>query len=285
MLPAKSHRKTKLGMAVLCASIACSATPLTAMAQGTASALLEEVVVTARKREESSQDVPLQVSAFNAEQIEALKVRDLFSLSVGLPNVVLDDVGTARGSPNFSIRGLGINSSIPGIDPTVGIFINQVYLGSTVGVVFDTFDLASIEVLRGPQGTLFGRNVTGGAVLMNWKKPGDELNGDVKFAADTGDEGGWNTYYMGAVGGPVTDSLGARLTLYYNDDEGWLENGFDGEDVGAVEQIMVRPTIAWDPTDDLEFILRYEYTDIEGLVVHDDPSTRSCKVEDIIGVS
>ncbi len=231
--------------------------------RGTA-ALLEEVVVTARKREEGAQDVPLSVSAFNAEQIEALKVRDLFSLSVGLPNVVLDDVGTIRGTPNFSIRGLGINSSIPGIDPTVGVFINQVYLGSTVGVVFDTFDLASIEVLRGPQGTLFGRNVTGGAVLLNWQKPGDELDASTKFAADRGDDGGWNTYYMGAVGGPVTDTVGARLALYYNDDQGWFENEFDGNDVGEVEQFMARPTLTWEPTEDLEFILRYEYTDIDG---------------------
>jgi iron complex outermembrane receptor protein len=228
------------------------------------SALLEEVVVTARKREEGLQDVPLSVSAFNAEQIEALKVRDLFNLAVGMPNVALDDVGTIRGTQNFSIRGLGINSSIPGIDPTVGVFINQVYLGSTVGVIFDTFDLSSIEVLRGPQGTLFGRNVTGGAVLLNWQKPGDELDANAKVAADTGEDGGWNTYYMGAIGGPVTDSVGARMVLYYNDDEGWFENEFDGNDVGEVEQTMVRPTLSWTPTDDLELILRYEYTDIEG---------------------
>jgi iron complex outermembrane receptor protein len=236
---------------------------MTAQAQST-SALLEEVIVTARKREEGAQDVPLQVTAFNANQIEALKVRDIFGLSVGMPNVVLDDVGTIRGSPNFSIRGLGINSSIPGIDPTVGIFINQVYLGTSVGVVFDTFDLESIEVLRGPQGTLFGRNVTGGAVLMNWAKPGEELDATVKVASDTGDEGGWNSYLMGAVGGPVTDTIGARLAVMYNDDQGYLENAFDGNDVGAVEQTIVRPTLTWNASDDLDFILRYEYVDVDG---------------------
>ncbi|MBT8061085.1 MAG: TonB-dependent receptor plug domain-containing protein, partial [Gammaproteobacteria bacterium] len=125
---------------------------------GSVASLLEEVVVTARKREEGAQEVPLSVTAYNSDQIETLKIRDLFSLSTGMPNVVLDDVGTTRGTANFSIRGLGINSSIPGIDPTVGLFINGVYIGNNVGVVFDSFDLESIEVLRGPQGILFGRN-------------------------------------------------------------------------------------------------------------------------------
>ncbi|MDP5071211.1 MAG: TonB-dependent receptor plug domain-containing protein, partial [Congregibacter sp.] len=116
--------------------------------------LLEEVVVTARKREEGAQDVPLSISAFSADQIEALKVRDLTNLGVGLPNVALDDVGTTRGTANFSIRGLGISASIPSIDPTVGVFVNGVYLGVNNGIIFDVFDLESIEVLRGPQGVL-----------------------------------------------------------------------------------------------------------------------------------
>ena len=90
--------------------------PVTAVAQerrGSASILLEEIIVTARKREENAQDVPLAITAFNAGQIESLKIRDLMDMSVGMPNVALDDIGTFRGSANFSIRGLGINSSIP----------------------------------------------------------------------------------------------------------------------------------------------------------------------------
>ena len=76
---------------------------------------------------------------------------------------------------NFSIRGQGINSSIPSVDPTVGVFIDGIYLGTTFGVVLDTFDLESIEVLRGPQGLLFGRNVTGGAVLLRTRRPSGEF--------------------------------------------------------------------------------------------------------------
>jgi len=252
-------------LALLIAAAAVGTIPVPLQAQSASTAvLLEEVVVTARKREEGAQEVPLSVSAFNSDQIQALKIRDLFSLSTGLPNVVLDDVGTTRGTANFSIRGLGINSSIPGLDPTVGLFIDQVFIGNNVAVIFDSFDLESIEVLRGPQGTLFGKNVTGGAVLLNSKKPGDEMDATAKFAADTGDEGGWNRYSMFAVGGPINDKFGARVAAYYNDDQGWLENDFDGQDVGAIEQVMLRPILTWTPTDTLEFILRYQYTDIEG---------------------
>ncbi|MEP5766621.1 MAG: TonB-dependent receptor [Halieaceae bacterium] len=234
-----------------------------APARGSAK-LLEEVVVTARKREEGMQEVPLSVTAYNSDQLDVLKVRDLTNLGVGMPNVSLEDIGTTRGTANFSIRGLGINSSIPSIDPAVGVFVNGVYMGLNNGIIFDMFDLASVEVLRGPQGTLFGRNVTGGAVLLNTKKPGDELEATARYAVDTGDEGGINSYYMGAVGGPITDDLGARVVLYYNDDDGKFENEFNGNDFGEIEQKMARGTVVWTPTDATELVVRYEYSDIDG---------------------
>ncbi len=226
--------------------------------------LLEEITVTARKREESSQEVPLAITAYNSGQIEALKVRDLMGLSVGMPNVALDDIGTTRGSANFSIRGLGINSSIASIDPTVGLFIDGVYLGNNVGVIFDMFDVESVEVLRGPQGILFGRNVTGGAILLNTKKPGDEFEATARVAVDGGGDGGLNRYLMGSIGGPVSDSFAIKLSAYYNDDDGWFKNQFDGSDFGAITQTMIRPVAVWTPNDRTELVLRYEYTDIDG---------------------
>ncbi|MFT7287877.1 MAG: iron complex outermembrane receptor protein [Halieaceae bacterium] len=232
--------------------------------RGSASALLEEVIVTARKREEGSQDVPLAITAFGSDQIEALKVRDLSNLAVGMPNVALDDVGTSRGTANFSIRGLAVNSSIPSIDPTVGVFVNGIFLGLNQGIIFDLFDLESVEVLRGPQGILFGRNVTGGAILMNTKKPGEEFEATVRAAVDGGGDGGLNKYLMGTIGGPVTDTLGLKLTAYLNDDDGWHQNLFDGSDVQAIEQQMVRGTLVWAPTDRAEIVVRYENTDIDG---------------------
>ena len=254
----------RLAIALAVAGVAAAAVPVQAQLPARASSLLEEVVVTARKREEGSQDVPLSVTAFNSDQLRTLKVNDLNDLTVGMPNVSLEDIGTQRGTANFSIRGLGVNSSIPSIDPTVGVFFNGVYLGTDQGVIFDMFDVESIEVLRGPQGTLFGRNVTGGAVLLNTKNPGEELEASFRTAVETGDVGGVSTWVQGAIGGPVTDNFGARLVVHYNDDDGQLENDFTGDDIGEVEQTMVRGTLAWTPTDLTDITLVYEYQDLDG---------------------
>ena len=226
--------------------------------------MLEEVVVTARKREETVLDAPLSITALGAGQIEARKIRGLTDLAVSMPNVALDDVGTTRGIANFSMRGLGINSSIPSIDPTVGVFVDGVYLGMTFGAAFDLFGLDSIEVLRGPQGTLFGRNVTGGAVLVNTQKPGDEFEARVRTALDGGGDGGLNKYLMGSAGGPVSDSLSVGVTAYYNDDDGWFENKLTGDDFGAMEQVMFRPVVVWNPNEQVELVVRYQYEEVEG---------------------
>ena len=257
------------------------AMPSTAFAQDIApkrasAALLEEVVVTARKRAEDSQDVPVAISAFGADQLDALKVRNLTNLAVSMPSVVLDDIGTSRGYANFSIRGLGINSSIPSIDPAVGIVVDGVYLGTNSGVLFDTFDLQSIEVLRGPQGTLFGRNVTGGVVQLNSKKPTQDLDVSAKIAYDQAENGGGggNYYAMGSISGGLTSNLSARLSVYYNDDEGALDitgGPLAGRAHGAQEQTIIRPSILWAPSDDFDLLVRYERQEIEA----DGPTAQS----------
>lgn len=249
----------------------CFAPPAFTQVSGGASALLEEVVVTARKRAEDQQDVPMSISAYGESQIQALKIRSLTDLAVAMPNVSLEDVGTARGIANFTIRGKGINTSVPSVDPTVGTFVDGVYLGSMQGAGFDMFDLESIQVLRGPQGVLFGRNVTGGAVLVKTKRPGDEFEALIRTAVDGGGDGGLNRYIMGAVGGPLSETFGARLYVYHNDDDGYHENLFDGSDFGAAKQTMIRPTLVWRPTEELDITLRYQYTEVEG----DGPATQS----------
>ena len=237
---------------------------------GVSSVLLEKITVTARKREEPIQNVPLSVTHFSSEQIDALKVRDLEDLSVSMPNVALDDIGTVGGIANFSIRGLGINSSIPSVDPTVGVFVDGVYFGATNGALFDTFDIESIEVLRGPQGTLFGRNVTGGAILVNTKKPGDKLEMSFRTSFEGGGES-LNSYYMGTVGGPLGETVSARITAYTNQDNGWFENLNTGEAFGDLDVRMVRPVLVWDPTDDLSLVFRYQYESVAG----DGPAAQS----------
>lgn len=231
--------------------------PAAALAQDTAEEQARErttiseatnvIVVTGTKTQnaEDVQDVPLAITAFNSASLEALKVRDVQSLTYSAPNVSLDQVGTSRGQANFSIRGLGINSSIPSIDPTVGVFVDGVYLGLNAGVVFDLFDLESVEILRGPQGVLFGRNVTGGAVLINTGNPTDYLTGKFRASVDgplvDRGRGGANYTVSGVVSGPIVeDTLLFKLGGYYNKDEGYFTNLFDGSNHGEAETKILR---------------------------------------------
>ena len=223
---------------------------------------LEGIVVTALKREAMIQDVPVSMTAFDSEQLDALKLRDIGDLTITMPNVALDDVGVTRGIANFSIRGLGINSSIPSIDPTVGVFVDGIYLGTNTGVLYDAFDLDSIEVLRGPQGVLFGRNVVGGAVLVNTKTPTDHYEATVRSAIEGGGKAP-NIYVSGTFNAPLTDTLRARFTVYSNQDQGWFENEYNGKAFGARNTLMLRPVVTWQPWNTLRFTLRYEYQDLD----------------------
>ncbi len=227
------------------------------------------IIVTGTKTQnpEDVQDVPLAITAFNADTLEALKVRDVQGLTFSAPNVSLDQIGTSRGQANFSIRGLGINSSIPSIDPTVGVFVDGVYLGTNGGVVFDLFDLDSVEILRGPQGVLFGRNVTGGAVLINTGNPTEELRGKFRAAVDgpiDGGRGGANYTASGVISGPIVeDVLLFKVGGYYNNDEGYFTNSFDGSNQGAAETYIIRGALEA-RLGDLTLTGKIDYFDSEG---------------------
>ena len=224
---------------------------------------LKDILVITQEQGQLVQDVPLPTATFNAEQLEALKVRDLSDLTVGIPNVGLDEIGTARRTANFSIRGLGVNSSIPSIDPTVGVFVDGVYMGTNAMVLYDAFDLEGIEVLRGPQGVLFGRNVVGGAVLLNTKAPTDRYEARLRTAVEGGGKAP-NVYVSGTLNAPLTETLRARFTIYSNQDQGWFENEYDDRAFGARDTLMLRPVLSWQPLDTLRLTLRYEYQERDG---------------------
>ena len=224
--------------------------------------LLGDMVVTTQKREQSIQDVPASVTAFDAAQLEAVKLRDLRDLTIGIPNVGFDEIGTSRGTANFSIRGMGINSSIPSLDPTVGVFVDGVYMGTNSLMVYDTFDLDSIEVARGPQGVLFGRNVVSGAVLLNTRAPTDEYEATLRSAIEGGGKAP-NFFNSATLNAPLTDTLAARFTVHSNQDQGWFKNQRDGKAFGAQDTLMLRPVLSWRPTENFDLTLRYEYQSIE----------------------
>lgn len=253
--------------ALLAATVSCLALAAPAYAQeqegtgGSVEALQSDIIVTATKRgDQKAQNVPIAITALGSDQLQALNFQNLQSLTYTIPNVQFEDVGTTKGTANFSIRGLGINSSIPSIDPTVGVFVDGVYLGITSGVLLDNFDLEAVEVLRGPQGILFGRNVTGGAVLIRTKLPGNTFKADFRAGIESGVR--WTV--DGSVSGPISDTLAAKVAVYHSDDSGWFTNKFDGSSYGASRQTIARGALVWRPSSASEFILRYEHGEIDG---------------------
>lgn len=232
--------------------------------------VLEEIVTTATKKSEAeaAQDVPLALTVLNGDELATLRVTDLEDLSYALPNVALDGIGTGKGIANFSIRGLGVAGSIPSIDPTVGIFVDGVYLGINYGVVMDMLDLEAVEVLRGPQGLLFGRNVTGGAVLLRSRRPRGETSASAALRTETG----LDTRFTGSVEGSLGDAVDARFSVGYREDQGWFENKTPGGGkVGAEKSWVVRPVLTWNPSERTDATLIYERGDSDG----DGPATQN----------
>ncbi|MEQ8559815.1 MAG: TonB-dependent receptor [Henriciella sp.] len=229
--------------------------------------VLQKVTVSATKKKdvEDVQSVPIAVTAFNADTLDALNVTTVEDLSYTSPNVSLDDVGTSRGTANFAIRGLGVNSSIPSIDPAVGVFVDGVYLGINNGVVVDLFDLESVEVLRGPQGLLFGRNTTGGALVINTARPTDDFTYKARARFDgpiDDDRGGLNSTVQGIVSGPLIDGvLNGKIGAYYNTDAGYFKNLYDGDNHGEAQTAIYKGALEWFPTDRLTFLLNAQYND------------------------
>ncbi len=232
--------------------------PVQSFAQGKSSALLEEVIVTARKREENLQDAPIAVSAFTGAQLDFRGLSDIEKLDQFTPNLVLNKSPTYSNVTNAAvyIRGIGQNDFTPVIDPGVGIYIDGVYLGRSVGAVLDLVDVERIEILRGPQGTLFGRNTIGGAVSLHLKKPTDEFGG--KVSAKYGTDNRINV--RGTLNVPITDQLFARFNIASFNQDGYVIRVFDGKDLGDDNTIATRAALRWLPTDDLEINLSADYS-------------------------
>lgn len=223
----------------------------------------DEIIVTATKKAEGQtlQKTALAMSALGSAQIESKQIHDLAGLGNSIPNVSFDSGGTFKGTANFSIRGLGVNSSIPSLEPSVGVFVDGVYQGINAGILFDTFDLESIEVLRGPQGLLFGRNVTGGAVLVNTRRPTKDFSASFRAGIETGS----NVTTAGSISGPIAgDAVLGKLAVYYNDDGGWFTNSFNNQKFGGSRTFIIRPAIELRPASGLDVLLRFEHGDQKG---------------------
>jgi iron complex outermembrane receptor protein len=216
---------------------------------------LEEIVVTARKREQRIQEVSMSITAFSGEQLEEFRISTAQNLSWYTPGLFATG---SRGDsdPLYTIRGIGLNDAFSNNNPTVGVYINEVNQPFTPMMSFQLFDIDRVEVLKGPQGTLYGRNVTGGAVNVFSRRPGEKLNGYAR-----GDYGNYDHFeFEGAVGGPMSDTAGGRLAIYtVQRGEGWLDNAFNDQEIGELDQTAVRGTLEFNPTESLELLLIGNY--------------------------
>ena len=229
-----------------------------AHAQGRSSALLEEIVVTARKREENLQDAPIAVSAFTGDALDFRGVTEIGKLDQFVPNLVLNESTTYSNVSNAAvyIRGIGQNDFTPVIDPGVGIYVDGVYLGRSVGAVLDIVDVDRIEVLRGPQGTLFGRNTIGGAISLSSKKPDEEFGGkvDVKYGTDD------RFNVRGTVNIPFGDKFFARLSAATFMQDGYVTRVVDGKDLGDQDVVALRGVLRWLPNNNLDINWSVDYS-------------------------
>ncbi len=249
---------------LICPALARAETPDADSANNDSHAII--VTATKKAQAEDVQAVPLAITAFDAQALEARQLRDLQSLSHAAPGISLDQIGTFRGVANFAVRGLGVNSSIASVDPAVGTFVDGVYLGVNAGAVFELFDVDSVELLRGPQGVLFGRNTTGGAVVLNTADPKSEWGGRVRISGDgpaSSGRGALNMTAQASVTGPLSDSLAFRIAAYHNTDGGYFRNRFNNSAFGKADTNAVRLGLAYD-SGPLRVVAKGEYFNTTG---------------------
>ena len=221
---------------------------------------IEEIVVTARKRAEGLQDAPISITAMTGEALELRQINSSDKLAQVTPNLTFDanaPTSGHSGAAQIYIRGIGQQDFLGVVDPGVGVYVDGVYYARTIATVFDFLDVERIEVLRGPQGTLFGRNTIGGAITIHSRKPVEELEAEagVKVGSDSLVETRLN------LSGPLADNLLGRITLGSKNRDGYVKRLQDGVDLGDDDMITGRGMLLWTPADNLEVFLSADYLD------------------------
>ena len=256
------------------AAVALAAVPAFAQAQPdraaeeeTATTGVEAIVVTAQRREESVQDVPIAISAFTAEQLERQGVSNALQIAQFVPNLTAQN-NTGLGSANaYYLRGLGSTETIPTFDPPVGTYVDDIYLSRQNANNLSLFDVERVEVLRGPQGTLFGRNTTGGAINVIMRQPGDTIGGYAEIGYGRYDK----KMARGSIDLPLAPGFAVKVSGYWQDDDGYVKNTTTGErlndDDGWGARLGVRgelsPDVTWNGSythvvNDSEYLLNFE---------------------------
>jgi iron complex outermembrane receptor protein len=277
----------KTAMAVVTGMLAASSTW---GQQTTDESGLEEITVFAERKAEgqSLREVPMAVSAINGNLINEARLQDIVDIGRLAPNTQLDPVGTFPGFSNFSIRGVGNSNSTRSIDSPVNIIQDGMVIDYQAGAVLDAFDLESVEILRGPQGVLFGRNASGGAVVLRSRRPTGESKGHLDFALTNAS--GFNT--NAALEGSLSENIAGRIAVMTRKHDGLIKNTLKGtfvavpncppapiptgticnvnnitgagvnHDTGrisGIDRIVIRPTVVFTPSETVKLTLLTQY--------------------------
>jgi iron complex outermembrane receptor protein len=218
--------------------------------------MLEEVIVTASKRVQGMQDVPIALSVMSGEKITDQGIGSLEEMAVFLPNVHIAEGGAGD---QLFIRGVGsgINYSF---EQSVGTFIDGVYFGRGQASRSSFLDVARVEVLKGPQSTLFGKNTIAGAISVTTARPGDEFEGRVELTSEP-EFDGWGATLT--LSGPLSDTLAARLVVKRDETDGYMRNTFKNRDERQAENTVGRIVLDWQATDNLDVVFKYETGETE----------------------
>ena len=241
----RSVKRLPLALAISAATLAVSA-----QAQQ-----LEEVIVTAQKRAENLQDVPISVSTMSGEKIQDNTILNFAALADFVPSLHIAD---APVNTNIYMRGIGSGNN-RGFEQSVGMYLDGVYLGRGRQYRSALMDIERVEVLRGPQGTLFGKNTVAGAINISSASPvvGEEMQGEINASVE--ENGG--AIYEGFLQGSLSDTLAMRAAFRYRETDGYVYNAFLDQDEGATEETGARITLVWEPSD--TFSANFKYTNMQ----------------------
>jgi iron complex outermembrane receptor protein len=238
----------------LAMGVAVAATPAAAQTEGP----LEEIVVTAQRREQSLQEVGISVTAFSDTQVREMGIANTVDVAAMTPNLNYTVPQAESSQINFFLRGVGLNDFADAQENPVAVYVDDVYKPAMGGLALQLFDVERIEVLRGPQGALFGRNSTGGVIHYVTKRPSEEFEayGDLSY-------GDYDQLKAeGAIGGPIMDGLMARFSVGHNKHDGYTRNRTPNvQDYNSADAIAYRVQLLFEPSDDLDVLLSGNYAD------------------------
>lgn len=211
---------------------------------------LDEIIVTAQKRAENVQDIPISITAISGDQLAARGLNDFTDIAKSVPNFELPSSNMAR-NVSVRIRGIGSSGTNPGIESSVGVFLDGVYQPSGAQIFGELTDIQSVEILRGPQGTLYGRNTPVGAINATTRAPQQDFESEIRLGVGNYSERWVNAY----VGGGLSDTTAGRLSVWSRDRDGYEHNLHTGTDINGTETSGLRGKLLFQPNDNLDITL------------------------------